>query len=84
MGTQTTAIDIAQQNSEVTVSPPRGGGGDCKRAGDYKGAGRGEADAGFQRKIHSLLVWSCVPISFILPRILPASLEWGAYPKWNA
>ena len=26
-GTQTTAIDIAQQNSEVTVSPLAGGGG---------------------------------------------------------
>ena len=28
-GTETTAIDIAEQNSEVTVSPP-GGGGDFK------------------------------------------------------
>ena len=35
-GTQTTAIDIAEQNSEVTVSPP-GGGGDCNVGGIAKG-----------------------------------------------
>ena len=35
-GTQTNAIDIAEQNGEVTVSPPPpggGGGGDCKWGG---------------------------------------------------
>ena len=32
-GTQTTAIDFAWQNSEVMVSPPPRGKGDCKRSG---------------------------------------------------
>ena len=37
-GTQTTAIDIAEQNSEVTVPPPLGGGGFSKEGG-YIGIG---------------------------------------------
>ena len=38
-GTQTTAIDIAKQNSEVTGSPPPPRGGDCKGGRDFKRGG---------------------------------------------
>ena len=36
-GTQTSAIDIAHQNSEVTPPPPGGGG--CKGGGGFQGGG---------------------------------------------
>ena len=49
-GTQTTAIDIAEQNGEATVSPPRGGG-IARGGGDFK---RGQGKMGWDR-----MGWAC-------------------------
>ena len=41
LGTQTTATDIAKQNSEVTVPPPRGGIAKVGGGGRLQGGGGG-------------------------------------------
>ena len=53
-GTQTTAIDIAEQNSEVTVFPPPGRGGFQRGGGGFKVGG------GSETPWHKLVELECV------------------------